>query len=657
MSLSLAAAVSAIASTELLKKVFSPVAEKIGNELKGLAQEKWTKYTNSFDRYLKEIEHRHKYFRSQIFANEGQLLENFYIPLTLQKVSSSSRQTSTLINSYPVDLIAAYKDFLVIDTAGMGKSTLLKFIFIKSLREGTAIPIFIELRKLSKERTLMSFISEELRFSAGSSSEKLLDACLVEGIFTFFLDGFDEIADEDKAEVSRQIVALKNRANDNRFILSSREEESLAYLCEFHRFSIKPLSQEEAFNLIRKISPEPQISASLIAKVQAQPQNSLKEFLTNPLLVSLLVKSFLHSPILPVRLSEFYRQVYDALFQNHDAKKELGGFTRKKKSGLDLDRFHKVLRALGVLTYKANKLEFSVDELSAQIESAKVLTAEGGFSTSSFQHDLLHAVPIFVQEGLSVRWAHRSLQEYFAASYLCIDSKEKQSELFIQLYTAGVQKNANILRLCADIDSKTFRNVLVRKYLVDRLAGVTREFSEENFPFVKKNSIGVRRSILMDADPIIVVLPRALGYEAAQRKMIDYFPINMQKLGAAMLNSSGGVATQNDKVKYFMQITLNSFRSMDSIIYRYFNQDITVEKSQEKVRGTYRDFPHSALVVLDNARDSPANAPGNFEITTALLSNIARLLGNIYDIEGMGLLLKTINQNERRSSGLEISFE
>jgi hypothetical protein len=656
MALTLAAALSVISSSELLTKVLSPLATRLGKEFSEISHEKWKKYTNSFERYLKEVESRHKYFSSQIFSNEGQLLEHYYVPLTLEKIRASSRKAVIVINKYPDELLGSYKDILIVDTAGMGKSTLLKFIFLKALAHGGAIPIFIELRKISKEKTLLEFIAEELRFSGDPANTRLLEACLTDGLFTFFLDGFDEIADDDKRFVSDQIVELKTRANGNRFILSSREEQSLAFLSEFHKFGIKPLSQTEAFSLIRKISPEPKIAASLIEKVQSQPGTSLNEFLVNPLLVSLLVKSFLHSPILPVRLSEFYRQVFDALFQNHDAKKELGGFTRKKKCNLDLDRFHKTLRALGVLTYHDNKLEFSTDDLAAQIERAKSLTSESGYSASSFQHDLLHAVPLFVQEGASIRWAHRSLQEYFAAAYICVDAKENQSKFLLQLYGAGVEKHANLLRLCADIDGKTFKHVVVKRYLTERLHSSSGKFKTVDFPQISPTALSGRRSIIEERFGQLVMFPRALSHDSATRKLHETFDLTSSSDGLVMLNAAGALMNARDKVKYIMKISLNTFGPLDSIISTYFHEKIYLQLPQRSLRRGYKGVPFDVVHEINADPENVLNSPENFDITLALLGHLAQVIRSSYNIAAMQSMLRTISENELSASNLEIRF-
>jgi hypothetical protein len=645
-----------IASSDLARKILEPLASKLFSEVTGIAKDKWRRYTNSFERYLAEVENKHKYFSSQVFANEGQLLENYYIPLTLQKAGSAANTKKRIVvDAYPIDLIDVYKDVLIVDTAGMGKSTLLKFIFLRSLGFGRAIPIFIELRKISKEKNLQNFMLEELKLVNDDGNKRLLEQCLHEGIFTFFLDGFDEIPDDDKKFVSEQILQLKEASNSSRFILSSREEQSLSYLAEFHRFNIKPLSKEEAFDLIKKISPDAKIAHSLIEKVKAQPQESLSEFLVNPLLVSLLVKSFLHSPILPVRLSEFYRQVFDALFQTHDAKKELGGFSRRKRSGLDLDRFHKTLRALGVLSYQASKLEFSVDELLTQIDLAKVVTSDSSYSASSFRHDLLHAVPLFVQEGNSSRWAHRSLQEYFAAAFICIDAKEEQQNLLKQLYNSGVAKNANLLRLCADIDGKTFKHTLIKQYLTERIRKYERSYPNSKFPNIDSNYLEKRRSIIYDVAPQLIVFSRAMSLDKAR----DYVKkVSSEKNFVHLIpfSQDGNLLSADENVKYFVNMGLNKFSAMNAIISTYYHENIIDIGNFLRVKVNLKAIPHNTFLVYDDNPDNPINSDLCFKGATDILMSISLILAAVYNLEKMKSLYNNIKQGEKESSNLLIKF-
>lgn len=644
----------------LVASLLKPIAESVAKHVTDYTSGQWELFNGSLSSYLKETRERHKFFSSEVFANQGKLLEDYYLPLTLIKEDARGRNVSVRVKDFPDDLFAAYKDVLVIDTAGMGKSTLLKYMFLKQLEIGGSIPVFVELRRISKSLTLVEYILKELDIGEGSVQHKFFTSCLNEGVFTFYFDGFDEVSDDDKRAVSDNIVALKNGANNNHFIISSRQERSLASLAEFHRFHIRPLNLAEAYDLIRLLSPSLGTAESLIEKIDAK-QHNLDEFLKNPLLVSLLVKSYIHSPILPVRVSEFYRQVFDALYQSHDAQKELWGFSRKKSSGLDLDRFHKAMRALGYLSYKASKLEFKRDELLRQIEDAKALTLEGNYSATSFEDDLLRAVPLFVQEGFSIRWAHRSLQEYFAASYICTDSKGNQEKILHKIYEKSLIRNANILKLCADIDEKTFKQTIVKRYLKNIIDETSGSYSTAHFSKFDKKRLSVRRgihkidemAIFMFAEPV----PQGETFDLMSEDARDYLN-DERSHGFWEIDAEFRVIPPDDPhtlVKYLIFDCPDDENFLPALFEQHYGVKIwrDLESCKLKVSNLVALMP-GILYCFDDNPSNPVNSLENFNLLTDLLGNLKR---KILDVDTMSNFLEEICAAEANAAALEFDFD
>lgn len=90
------------------------------------------------------------------------------------------------------------------------------------------------------------------------------------------------------------------------------------------------------------------------------------------------------------------------------------------------------------------------------------------FKPKDFVDDLVKAVPLFNKEGLQYRWSHKSFQEYFAAEFICRDSKDRQQDILKALNSsAKSEKYIFVLSLCYDIDYKSFRNALIIPYLKD----------------------------------------------------------------------------------------------------------------------------------------------------------------------------------------------
>lgn len=356
----------------------------------------------------------------------------------------------------------ATRKVLIVDTAGMGKTTLLKYLFLCCVREEAGIPIYIELRKLNKKLSILDFILEQLSDLHGRCKEELLMQLLSTGAFVFFLDGYDEIPENERAAVTPGLQSFFEKAPNNRFVLTSREETGLIAFPEFQRYIIQPLEKEEAYTLLRKYG-ENQLAETLIQKLK-QPENApIHEFLTNPLLTSLLYKSFEYKHIIPLKRHIFYRQVYEALYESHDLTKDGGGYLRTKRCGLDIDRFECILRALGALSYRKNKVEFAKDELLFFINDAKKLSSENKAVSSEILHDLTHAVPLMVEDGNYIRWTHKSIQEYFAAQYICRDSQGNKKDILLKYFHNDLSRHLNLITLCADIDRPCYKQSIAKE--------------------------------------------------------------------------------------------------------------------------------------------------------------------------------------------------
>lgn len=164
---------------------------------------------------------------------------------------------------------------------------------------------------------------------------------------------------------------------------------------------------------------------------------------------------------MPIKKHIFYRQVYDALFDWHDATKD-GYNTREKKSGLDIDTFPRVLRVVGFVSVMTGEVEGDTDAVLGWIRKARAICSNTQFSESNFLDDLVRAVPLFVKDGDSYRWSHKSLAEYFAAQYICTEGKQQQGQILgAFLETGRIGRFSNVLDQIYDIDAVAFRTHLI----------------------------------------------------------------------------------------------------------------------------------------------------------------------------------------------------
>lgn len=425
---------------------------------------------NIFEQYLERGYKKNSYMKTIVFQNQQKELKDLYVPLNVEMIAS---RDTIRIDTYKDDFLPKVKKTILIDTAGMGKSTILKFLYLSAIDNKSGIPVLVELRKLTKTTKLIDIIYEELCELDKAFEKEVMFDLIKRGDFIFLFDGYDEITLSEREEVTSDLQDFISKAEKNIFAMTSRPEPALACFADFMQYKIVPLTKEEAFELINKYGQYSEVSAALIKKLKTKDYIEIEKFLENPLLVSLLFKTFTYKSLIPTKKHSFFRQVYDALFESHDITKG-GYFIRKKHSNLDMDDFFRVLRGLGFVTAKDFKLEYSKDELISYIALIKTTDyfpdLKSKFAESCFLKDLTTTVPIFIVDGNFYRWSHKSLQDYFAASFICTDLKEKQEDVLKSIYISGLGFECGfMLELCHEIDPKMFRRSILLLVLQDIL--------------------------------------------------------------------------------------------------------------------------------------------------------------------------------------------
>jgi len=459
------------AATDMVRKSTSMFSEKFLTPL--LEEKKSSKeLAISARKYIAAIDKSTKFITTVAISGGASQLGDLYVPLTL---IDQAAEKSYLLNKYPNELFNENRLVLLTDTAGMGKSTALKFIVQASLVELQVLPILVELRKIPKEISVFDYMFNQFLGKESAANKVCLREILESGKVLILLDGYDEIEDDLRKKINQDIAELSIQYDKCFFIVASRPDSELKALAGFKEFNIQPLSQKEAFELLKKYDKKGSVAERLIAKVRTN--HEIREFLGNPLMVSLLFKAFDYKATIPLKKHIFFRQVYDALYQDHDLGK--GAFERKKKTGLDIEDFHKAVRAVGIVTFFLGKVQYQSEQFHAALDSTKKVVHSLSFDSSKLRSDLISAVPLFSKDGTEIRWTHKAFQDYFAAQYIFYDSGVSRDEFIRKLDDSdNPRKNENIFLILADLDRELVNRITVSPIL-ERLL---EEHSDGEFP-------------------------------------------------------------------------------------------------------------------------------------------------------------------------------
>lgn len=429
-----------------------------------------------------------------VFGRLQKTLEDLYIPLTLEEYRNENIRW--IINETCYDILDSYSRILIVDMAGMGKSTLVKYFACQGVNLDKCVPIVMELRRLEKNQSILEYIQTQINsLDKNIKIEEIVDI-LKKGDFVIFFDGYDEVANENKSDVLDAIQEFTDKATNTKIVITSREEDDLNSLGEYKCFNIKPLMEEEAYELIKKYDNDGEISKKLIMRLKEDTSmDVLKEFLENPLLVSLLYKTFEYKEEIPYKKIDFYEQVYAALFNDHDKTKG-SAYVHEKKTKLDKYQFEQILRAFGFLALKIDKVEYS-DQLIHQILEQSIKRFGWlKINAEDFLYDITHVVPFIQKDGNEYKWVHKSFMEYFASCFICYDNKGHEEKYLERMVNSNnSMKYFNILDFCYEMDTLGFRKYVILPFVERYIEKYKRSFENEYFDGFDKQSLNIAKHI------------------------------------------------------------------------------------------------------------------------------------------------------------------
>lgn len=451
-----------ILSMGCFKTILEKYAEPVVRKIIELSKDEWEKFKVDFDiaftEYTKNSYDKYSRIKTVLYRTEPKYIYDFFEAPFLEMGRKG------IFKANNVNSILDISNFVIIQgTGGIGKSTLMKHLFINELEKKDLIPIFIELKDINDfnaEYEIENIILKKLIDLGSNLNKKYFEYALKSGCFLLLFDGYDEILTQKRDSFFKKIDSFCDKYSQNYYIISSRP---FSEFVEFQRFAVIntcPFSKDQAISLVNKIDFEMGIKQRFVNALDSELFEKHQSFASNPLLLNIMLLTYDNYAEIPEKLHLFYSNAFETMYSKHDATK--AGYRRELKSELSYDSFKKVFSYFCFVTYVQGRTEFSYDDLVVVLN--KISINRVVFEISNYIYDLVNALCVLYKEGLNYKFTHRSFQEYFVAFFLKELPDESMKQLGQQIIYKDTLRasNDNVFGMLCDMAEDRFeQNILL----------------------------------------------------------------------------------------------------------------------------------------------------------------------------------------------------
>ena len=339
---------------------------------------------------------------------------------------NNQRRKITSLSDFPQN-----ENILIEGIAGQGKSIFLRYLCAVELYRGQYVPVFVELRKITAKKSLIHQILATLETYNIDLTRKQLGELADSGRLLLLLDAFDEIPEELKSTVIDEIERLALKHERLRILVTSRPESGIHTCAIFTNVRLSNLVGDEYAVVINKISGNAELAEQLVKQVRRH-KGGMEDLLQTPLLVTLLVIRYKSYQELPLQMSDFYDTLFQVLLQRHDGSKP--GYKRQRKSSLNDMQYRQAFESFCFRSKRHNGKQLTQ---SIVYELAAEALKERGFECSpeAFIADIIKITCLVVRDGEEHRFIHKSVQEFYSASYIQHKPDVVVQELYKKLFS------------------------------------------------------------------------------------------------------------------------------------------------------------------------------------------------------------------------------
>ncbi len=478
------------------KKFTENIADKAIDAIVDYAKDKYGKKQvelgNDFKRYLENAINRYNKVRTLATGPNPRTIigdDNIYVDIGI-------KHKEKIVSTENVESLLDISNNLIIQgTGGIGKSMLMRYLFISTAKRGNYVPVLLELRRISNQQqgniSILELIYSSMTDFDVQLPREQFEYSLRLGKYLFLFDGFDEVKESFSEETAETIQNFSAKFPNNPCIITSRPKSHSTPLETFTTVESMTLDKDQAVLLASKIWPNDEKAAEFCKQLDSELYDKHEDFAENPLLLSMMFLTFMRNNSIPDNLSDFYQKAYEALYSAHD-NNDKGVYKRDFAcDSLDEGQFKLIFSRFCFITYFKEIYEFSKDDIIDFLDDCVLKLNIDGVNTNDYLKDLRNAVCLIIQDGDIFRFSHRSFQAYFAAVYTSTLGDETQKKLFSNYLSKEFYWNkADYYKLLHQIEREKFIiNALEEKLREIQLE--TAKSNEPNIDFLKIHTNGV----------------------------------------------------------------------------------------------------------------------------------------------------------------------
>ena len=216
---------------DIIKAILEKYCDPILAKTKKITKEKLDKIkidlNITFIKYLKNSSQKYSKIKTILYRTEPKYIYNFFECPLLEKLEEHKTELkkNNKIKADDINNLLNISNFLIIQgTGGMGKSTLMKHLFINEITKKDLVPVFIELKDINDlkgEYKINDLIYNKLCVLGSTLDKTGLEYALNSGCFLFLLDGYDEISSENRDYFFKELDSFCDKYSGNKYIIST----------------------------------------------------------------------------------------------------------------------------------------------------------------------------------------------------------------------------------------------------------------------------------------------------------------------------------------------------------------------------------------------------------------------------------------------------